>query len=563
LIRRRAEFGVLRSIGATPGQVLGLILGEVALIGLLGVAVGLPLGYWAARANMDVVSATLTNLYLLEAIERLELPPRLYGLAAAIGLGGAFGGAIIPALDMARQDTRALLASSTLHQRIGSLAVPLLKAAVALAAAAAVWFWWFGGWQPAGFVLAVVLLGILPLATPFIVQLASGRRRVRHFGILLAMRHLGVRLGTTAFAVASLGIAVSMLIGITLMIGSFRRTLDLWIDTAVAADVYITTPSWRGRGTGAGLDAGLVSALAAESGVAAVDRLRGLPAYVGERQIRLAGVDMGLPGGERRFPLLAGDVTLAFTAVRRSGGALVSEPLARKAGLGRGDTLRVTGPQGELRFPIAGVYYDYATEGGAAVVDLATLQAAFGPGPISSVALYLDPGIDPDRLIERIRSRYPKAPLLIRSNRAIRQQALALFDQTFAVTRILQGMGLMIAACGIALTLLVLARERASELALYRALGATRLQVFRLFVSKGVAMALLGLAIGAAGGAALAALLIFVINRTYFGWTIQISWPGDAVLRQVAAIVGAAVLASIYPAIRASRTPATELSREE
>jgi putative ABC transport system permease protein len=181
---------------------------------------------------------------------------------------------------------------------------------------------------------------------------------------------------------------------------------------------------------------------------------------------------------------------------------------------------------------------------------------------VHSLALYLRPGAEPGRAIDELRARVGSAPLVFRSNRRLREEVFAIFDQTFAVTRLLQGMALLIAVAGITLTLLVLARERVAELALYRALGATRGQLFAHFVGKGLGMAGLALVLGAAGGVVLAGILVLVINRAYFGWTIQMYWPWRAVLEQLAAIVAAALVASLYPALRASATPATELSRD-
>ena len=60
-------------------------------------------------------------------------------------------------------------------------------------------------------------------------------------------------------------------------------------------------------------------------------------------------------------------------------------------------------------------------------------------------------------------------------------------------------MALLIAVAGITLTLLLLARERVSELALYRALGASRRAIFRVFVGEGVGMAALGVLVGVPG----------------------------------------------------------------
>jgi putative ABC transport system permease protein len=564
LVRRRAEFGLLRALGATRGQVLALILVEAVLLGLAGVGLGLPLGYRIAAANVDVVSATLTNLYLLEAIESIELPLWMVGLAALIGVGGALAGGLLPALDLGRRAPTALLAAFTLHAETRSLARPLFGAGWGVLALAGLWYWRLGRtWQPAGFVLGIALLVAIPLLTPYVVERAAGAIRLRGFGLGYSLKSLATRLQTTSFAVASLAIAVSMLVGITLMIGSFRRTVEVSVETTVRADVYVTTPSWARGGSEATLDPALVATLSGHPGVAYVDRLRRFGGHVGERRVAVVGVDMALPGRERRFTLLGGDPTEAHRRVRDEGAVLISEPLARKTGLGAGDRLEIAGAAGPEAFRVAGVYYDYSTEAGAVVMDLGTLAARFGAGEINSLAVYLEPGRDPERVIDELRARVESAPLVFRPNRQLRREIFAIFDQTFAVTRILQLMSLLIAVSGVTLTLLVLARERVSELALYRSLGASRRQIFGLFVGKGLSMAALALGLGLAGGIALAGILVFVINRAYFGWTIQVHWTWRPVLQQVGTIVAAAVLASVYPALRASQTPATELSRDD
>ena len=317
LIRRRTEFGLLRSLGATRTQVLALILGEVALLGTLGVLLGLPLGYWAADANLEVVSATLTNLYLLEEISSLALPRWLYGLGAAIGMGGRHGGrpgpraGYVPAGYPALCFRRFRFRSGTESQ-----VVRLFAAGTGILAVSGLWYAGLGReWKHAGFVLCVALLIGLPLCAPFAIRQVCGRVRVRGFGPGYSLRGLSVRIRTASFAVASLAIAVSMLLGITLMIGSFRRTMEVWVNASIRADVYISPASWRGRGTAGTLEDELVEALASHPGVVAVDRLRGFPAWSGDRQIGMAGVDMALPGGEVRFPLLDGNVDEAFRRV--------------------------------------------------------------------------------------------------------------------------------------------------------------------------------------------------------------------------------------------------------
>ena len=158
-----------------------------------------------------------------------------------------------------------------------------------------------------------------------------------------------------------------------------------------------------------------------------------------------------------------------------------------------------------------------------------------------------------------IKAQFGSSGLVVRSNRTLKARVLYIFDQTFAVTRILQVMSLFIAACAITLTLLVVAQEKGSEIALYQTLGARRRQIFWLFVNKGVAMACLGLVLGFVSGLGLGVILIFIIQKSYFGWSIQWAWPWVLLAGEALAILGAAVLASVYPAIKASRTPAREL----
>ena len=299
LVRRRTEFGVLRSLGATRTQLLGLILLEVLLIGVAGVVLGIPLGYWAAQANVEVVSATLSNLYLLAEIESLEIPFWIYLLAAAIGIGGAVAGALIPALDMSRRQIRALLTPPILHQRVASLSLTLFLGGLLILVLTGLWYQLYGWtWKPSGFVLGIAVLVALPLSAPLFIRGIAAAVPVRGFGLAYSLKSLGARLQTTSFAVSSLAIAVSMLIGITFMIGSFRRTVDVWVAGTVKADIYVSTSSFRGRGVQATLDDQLVSSLSNLPGIAAVDRLRKLEVSSGDREIYLAGVDMS-PGRRR------------------------------------------------------------------------------------------------------------------------------------------------------------------------------------------------------------------------------------------------------------------------
>jgi putative ABC transport system permease protein len=562
MVRRREEMGVLRCLGATRGQVLRLLLGEAVLLGLAGTALGIPLGWLAARAELASVSATVQNLYLLEGIDRVALTPSLLALALALGLIGSLAGAFLPALDVARRDPRALLASLTLQERTSRAAGPFLAGAVAAPVLAALAYAPLAPGRPwAGFLVALGVLVALPLAAPAILVRLGRTPSPRRFSLGYGARTLALHLQSSAVAVGALSVTVAMLVGITVMVSSFRHTVVEWLDATLHADLYLTTPTWsRARGE-ATLPERALRVVAAADDVARVDRLRQTFVRLGGRRVPVVGVDASLPEGASRVAVPGADREAAWRRVLE-GAALVSEPLARREGIAAGGRVRIAGPAGPVELPVAAVYREYGSETGTVLVDLRTFARLFGEGAPSNAALYLGPGVEAEAAAQRLRAALAGEPVLVRTNRTLRAEVLAIFEQTFAVTRLLEAMGLVVAVAGIVLTLLTAARERRAEVALYRTLGATRVQTFAVFAGKGLAIAVLGVALGGPGGAALAWVLVRLVNRDFFGWTLDLHWPLGLLAVQALTIVGAGLLASLYPAARASDAPATELSRD-
>jgi putative ABC transport system permease protein len=562
MVRRREEIGVLRCLGATRSQVLALLLGEAVLLGTAGTALGIPLGWLAARIELRSVSATVQNLYLLEGIDHVALTPALLVLAAVLGVAGSLAGALLPALDVSRRDPRALLASLTLEERTTRSARPLFVAALSAPALAALAYAALGPGRPwAGFLVALGILVALPLAAPLLVVWLGRAGRPRRFSFTFGARTLALHLQSSAVAVGALAVAVAMLTGITVMVASFRGTVIEWLDGTLHADLYVTTPSWsRARGE-ARLSTEVLDRLARDPAVARLDRLRQTFVRIGGRRVPVVGVDAALPDGGSRVSVIGGDAAAAFRRVL-AGEALVSEPLARREGLVAGRSVRLEGPAGPVEIPVAAVYREYGSESGTVLLDLGRFARLFGDGLPSNAAVYLVPGASAEAAADRLRAALPGEAVLIRTNRSLRSEVIAIFEQTFAVTRLLEAMGLVVAVAGVVLTLLTAARERRAEVALYRALGATRAQAFRVFAGKGLAIAGLGVGLGLPGGAALAWVLVRLVNRDFFGWTLELDWPLGVLALQALTILGAGFVASIYPAARASDAPATELSRD-
>ena len=374
LVRRRGEFGLLRSLGATRGQVLALVIVEAGVLGLLGVVVGVPLGYLVALGNLDTVSATLTSIYVTDGLENMTLPPVVILLGAAVGLAGAMGAAVWPALDMSRRDTLQLLSPVALHRRTGRRAGRLALVALTAAVAVTVWFVLHGSsLRMGGFIYGFVMMVALPLVAPLVVRTICGPVRPAGLGPGLSLKNLLVRLQTTSFAVAALAVTVSMLIGITLLVGSFRQTLVTWLDTTIRADVYVSTESWVRAGNEAFLDTALLGELEGIEGVQGLETQRRLRVRTadGAHLVWLNGVNFaGIPEAAlaRRLPLKTGEPERVVDLLVNRGAVLVGEPLARKAGLAIGDTLTLAGPDGPVALAVAGIAFDYTSEGGTAFV---------------------------------------------------------------------------------------------------------------------------------------------------------------------------------------------------
>lgn len=300
-----------------------------------------------------------------------------------------------------------------------------------------------------------------------------------------------------------------------------------------------------------------------QPGVRSVDRIRAFPYRYGGRRIILSGVDLTAPLSESRYPLLSGDAATVFGQLRNGSGILISEPLALRAGLELGDRLDLIAQNGSERLEILGVMHDYTSDSGLVVMSLELMEELFGQSDPNSLALYLEKGREAEEFEDRLVNKFGRPPLRITANKDLRENILDIFDQTFAVVRLLQVVSLLIAVSGITLTLLILAREGISELALYKALGAQRSQIFRIYLGKGMSIALLSSVLGGFGGFALALILVFWINRAYFGWTIQLSFPWLELGQELGLLLLVAALASIYPALRASETPANELNRDD
>jgi putative ABC transport system permease protein len=310
----------------------------------------------------------------------------------------------------------------------------------------------------------------------------------------------------------------------------------------------------------------LAARLRALPGVRAVSTARNstLPTDVGPLFLSAQDLD---PAGHPRLRILDGDEAAALRAFDEDDALLVSEPLAYRRGLRRGDAVTLVTRSGPRRFAVAGVYRDYGSDAGAALISRRTYDRHFDDADVSSIAVYAEAGADTTVLLGRVRAALaaeaPDLELLARPSAVLRRATLQVFDQTFEITSVLRLLALLVAVGGIAGSLMALELERVRELGVLRALGFTPRQVSALIA---VETALLGLTAGLFAvplGTALAALLVFVINRRSFGWTMALRLAPDVLATAPALGLLAGLLGGIVPALLMARVSPAEALREE
>jgi putative ABC transport system permease protein len=560
VVQRRWTLGVLRSLGLPRRAVLGYVLAEALALGACATAVGLLLGHALATSLVEIVLRTIGDLYFGAAVTAVAPSPEIYVRGAALGIAGTLLAGAKPALDAARTTPALALRRADLERRSRRgaylatwIALPLAAVALLLAAL---------GPRSLYFAFAA-LFGVLascallvPGATLLLMHgLEKAAGHWLRLPGLLAIRGVSASLSRTGVATAALAIAVATVNGVGLMISSFRTSLDHWLGTTLSADLYVAF-----EGDGRTLTDVQLSSLEESAGVRGVSLTRVVLVPTRSGEIAVRAVQPGPDGWG--LDILGADPAAALAAVGSGRGVVVSERLAFANSLRVGEDLRIPSPAGEQRLPIVGEFRDFNTGLYSVVVSLDWFRLYWRESSLTGIGVYVEPGAASSPVEARIREVAPEATR-IRSADAIRRTSLEIFDRTFQITEVLRVLAAIVAFLGVLSALLSIELERARELAILRALGFTPREITATLLTQ---TGLLGAAAGLAAipiGTVLAALLVHVINRRSFGWTMDFVFTPAAPAAGLVLAIGAALLAGLYPAVRSVRGGLAGALREE
>jgi len=549
VVRRRTEIAILRSLGVEERAIQLAWLAEAAVLGLCGGALGVGLGWLGAQGAVRAVGQTVNALYYATTVEAAALAPSELGLGLALGLGASLVAGWWPARLAARtppaqvlprgappaaggrwQQSFAFGAGAVVLGVVLAQLPPLRLGAggrFPLAGYAAAFFWIFGGGLMCGWLL------------PLLAKIARARG-VAWAPARIALSHLRRPSGRHRLSVAALHCAVGMAAGMAILVASFELTVRGWIVRSLQADLYIASAGAQSASTDNFISAVAADRIAAHPAVAAAARLTAYPLSLDGIPTLFTGTDLALMHARSDLPWVTPPRDSALWEVTRNAHlALVSEAFTERFGKKMGDILRVPTPAGGQTLTIAGIFADYGNERGSIMVDRAHLLAWMGDDRVTNVSLWLKPGVDADNIRSELRAEFPG--LAIFTNAKLRAEVLRIFRQTFAITYALEVIAVLVAVVGLALTLTSVLLDRREELTTLRALGFTRRELAGAAALEGGVVAAAAVAGGLVLSVALGWLLIYVINKQSFGWTLGFALPWTQLVGLALAVVGTGV----------------------
>ena len=561
VVSRRRDTGILRSLGANRMEILMAFLSEILILGIIGGALGGLIGYFLTRFLTGLIGNSISNLYFFLRPEPVTWSSWILITGVLLGCSASLFGGAIPLFDLIRTDPINALSgrvasreSARKAQRaaLAGLFVLLISLVLFLLPGAHIYVGFAGVF---GFVLGVSLLTgvVLVVLHPVVRKILGTLGRLPG---KIAAGNIRQNLGRTGVAIAAFMISLSMSIGLGAMIGSFRQSLIWWMDTQIRGDLYI------GKIVEAEVPEDFYEEIRKIEGLGGVHPYRNVQTLYRNTSINVSAVDASVLERYARFGWLKGG-NENWEPVKR-GGVILSESFSRRFGVKSGETITLEGIQGPTEFKVGAIFYDYTTEHGLVMMDRPTFLKTFGDRTLNNIGVFVDPD-NPRRaeLLREVRKRAEARSLPVLTGAQLHENILEVFDTTFAITRSMRAIAIVVAFFGIAGALLTLFIERSREFGIYRALGFSTGQVAKMTLMEGLGMGLVSFLFSIAVGTTLAVLLIKVINIRSFNWTI-FYYPAlqPYLLTGVTAIL-ASIGAAAYPIWKVYRTYPQIQIREE
>lgn len=561
LVRRRAQLALLRVLGVTQSRLLRLLALEGAVAGLMGSALGVALGCALAQLGIQRFGGDLGAGYFSSIVPELHYDVRALAAFFVLGVLFAILGAALPAIEASRRAPALALKAGDEEESLRGLrriwpSAALLTAGLALSQAPPI-----GELPIAGYAsIALILIGAILLMPRFAEAVLGRLPAVRYPPAALAAAQLQATPRQVGVSLAAILASFSLMVSMLIMVGSFRTSLDTWLDEMLPADLYVRagrvgetgffTPEQQAR-------------IAALPGLRDSVFIRSQNVFVRADRPPVSLLARPVPAGQSA-PSLPFEGPTRLPAPNAAPAAWISEVASDLLGAGLGTVIELPLAGSIHRFTVAGIWRDYARQNGAIVIDRARYVAITGDARANEAALHLLEGAPADVVAQRVRAALGGGEgIEIASTRELKAVSLALFDRTFAVTYALEVAAVLIGMFGVSASFSAQALARRREFGVLRHIGMTRRQVAAMLACEGLAVGGLGVAAGLAVGWLISLILIHVINRQSFHWSMDLHLPWTDLAALAAGLIVAATVTAVLSGRRAMSDEVTRAVRED
>jgi putative ABC transport system permease protein len=557
VLSRREDLSLLLTLGADRRELLTAFFCESLVLAAIGSLLGLAFGVGVAWLSIEKVSGTISDLYFQVNVTAIHLTPATALRGLGVGLLATVLGTGLPALEVAVTPPVLGMKRRSIEDRahgvkkllsvlgLGCCAISLLTAWASRFSV----FWGFVSAFAMTLAFALFCPGFLSKFTHYLgVLLRKASAPVETF---LAARAVRASLSRTSIAVAALAVALSMTIGVDTMIGSFRKSVSLWLDGSLQGDLYISpaTTKWAHP-----LPEALVERLRNDPRVAALERYATYDVWLNGKPVKLRVLDASALERYARFQFLHGEKD-AWEQLKQ-GKVFISESLEYRFGLRHGTALNLSTPEGERSFPITAVVRDYSSDQGTVQMDREVYERLWHDPRVQSLALFLKPGQSVEEVGRDVEREFPGLGRTMASNKKMREDILRIFDKTFAPTATLKGVSLLVALLGVATALTAMLLERSRDTRVLSHLGLTPRELGMMNVYQAIIMGLASFLVSVVCGLVLSYIIIYAINYRSFGWSIDMEFNASVLVRTLVFTALACFAASLYPTYRQIRAHA-------
>jgi putative ABC transport system permease protein len=543
ILRRRTQLALLRAIGVTRRELLSRLLAEGAAIGIAGSSLGVLLGYGLARLLVSLVGGDLGAGYFRTVTTSLDVDLRALAGFFALGVLFAVLGAAVPAWEAVRRPPAQALRSGDVEEssaasRAHLWAIVSFAIGSLLAQAPPIREMPIAGYLAISFVLLGAVLAMPWIARRVLALIPSPARAPT----AIAVAQLKATPRQAALSVAAIVTSFSLMVSMLIMVSSFRASFETWLEQLLPSDLHLRAARF---GETAFLSPDEQRRIAATPGVDRVEFLRTRTLLLAPERppVALLAGPVSVEAPDRFLPMVSLSQSVAPRDVLP---VWVSEAVADLYGFNVGD--RVQLPIGDVPglYTVAGIWRDYVRQGGAIAINRKQYEKLTGDSLVNEADVWLASGTTPDNVQQALRQALQGAALEISTTREIRAISLKAFDRTFAVTYVLEVVAVVIGLFGVSVSFGAQAIARRREFGVLRHLGMMQREIGVMLGWEGAIVAAIGALFGLATGTAIGLVLVHVVNRQSFHWSMKLHMPWLSLATLAAFVVTAAIATAVW-----------------